>query len=131
MRNLYEAAMRERIDAGVAWLNSRTEEWWNEYSEDTGYEVLDGRWLDLDLDQLDLTDGQYCVLGQAGGSYSSVKDFAGLTYGDASSLGFILSENEYGRKSNFKPQHYSMLTELWIAKIKQLRQDKLSNSAAN
>ena len=128
MRNAYRKAMQERIERGVAWLDSRTEEFWNDYavwSEQDREALLDGRWLDLDLSRLDLRDGTYCVLGQVGGGFQLVRDFAGLNDYKASSLGFLLDEREYGRASDFYyGAHYSMLTELWIEKIVQLREER-------
>ena len=127
MRNQYKSAMKRRIDAGVEWLNSRTEKFWDDYVDWSGVrfeDILDGNWLNLDLGYLDLQDGTFCVLGQAGGSYSEVTRFAHMTFRRASELGFLLDEEEYGRKGEFTAEHYSLFTELWIEKIKALRLER-------
>lgn len=127
MRNQYKSAMKQRIDAGVEWLNSRTEQFWDDYADWSGVpleNILDGNWLDLDLDSLDLQNGDCCVLGQAGGSYYGVTRFAHMTFRQASELGFLLDESEYGRIGAFTSEHYSLFTELWIEKITALRRER-------
>ena len=128
MRNVYRKAMQERIERGVAWLDSRTEKFWNDFADWSGQDreaLLDGHWLDLSLNDLDLRDVSYCVLGQVGGGYQLVVEFAGLSNREASALGFVLDETEYSRATDFYyGAHYSMLTELWIEKIVQLRKER-------
>lgn len=128
MRNYYKKAMQERIERGVKWLGSRTEEFWNnyaDYAEMDRADILDGHWLDLSLDDLNLRNGYSCVLGLVGGNYQAVVLFANLNDRESSSMGFLLDYREYGRKSEFEyGMYYSMLTELWIEKITQLRQER-------
>lgn len=132
--------MRTRINRGIKWLDSRTTEFWDEYCEEYDLsrdEILNGNWLHgLSLDALDLNDGHVCVLGQTGGCYAKVLEFAYLSDEEASALGFCLDEGEYeedfweyeGRTSFC----YSLLTELWIAEVKVLRQQvKVGDSHEN
>ncbi len=133
----YAGKMQRRIQRGVIWLNSRPHEWWDDYARE--YELdraslLDGNWLNLDTDLLDLENSSACVLGQAGDNYHNVVAFAKLSYEEASHLGFSLGYQDYGRdpEDDWAPEDWSDLTELWIVKIKQLRRqrDKLNRSKA-
>lgn len=132
MNKSLKAKMQRRINKGVVWMNSRTDEFWDNYAEVEGYnreDILDGRWLDLNLETLDLNDSKFCVLGQTGRAYYAVIRYANLSTEDASQLGFVLDEEDYNLQVPFQEEDYSLLTELWIAKIKQLRLDRLNNNA--
>ena|SRR5258708_2723314 len=128
---MYRAAMLERIERGVAWMDSLDKDFWDRYaawSERDRDKILDGHWLDLDLKYLDLRTATACVLGQAGGNYNDVAGFANMDYKSASYRGFLLDAKEYGRAREFRHAHYSMFTELWIDKITQLRQERSKQS---
>ncbi len=127
MRNTYRAAMLERINRGVAWLDSLDKDFWDGYaawSERDRDEILDVHWLDLDLKYLNLRIATTCILGHAGGNYNDVVNFANMNYKSASYRGFLLDANDYGRAKEFTPAHYSMFTELWVDKITQLRVER-------
>lgn len=138
--------MQERVQAGIQWLNSRDEQFWAGYCEEYDKEredILNGEWLfGLDLGDLNLQSGSYCVLGQVGGNYEDVINYAYLSQEEASRLGFFLDTEEYLEQyigthagteeeaeldennpvpSFFRDQHWSQLTEIWIQEVRELR----------
>lgn len=89
-----------------------------------GVEYLDKdlgqAWVDwIDLRELDLSDGHYCVIGQCYGHYSYHPQFED---GDTS-LGFDLPTEENGL---MKYSHYDVLTQEWKDTIIQLKAERLN-----
>ncbi len=119
------ARMRKRIQEGIAWLNSKTPEFWDGFATEYSYDrdvLMNGNWeKGLDLGMLDLQSGQYCVLGQIGNDYSEVTDYAGLDEMTSSSLGFFIDADEYELGRPVDNSDWSLLTECWISAVKVLR----------
>jgi hypothetical protein len=68
-----------------------------------------------------------CILGQAGGNYYNVRDFAKLSLAEASRLGFYIDALDYGLDEyNYEApdEDWSMLTEVWVITILQLRAER-------
>jgi hypothetical protein len=133
--NPHAKKMQTRIDRGVRWLNACSSEFWDKiaerYDRDAA-ELVNGAWVTfVDLDELDLSDTNCCILGQISGTYLNIIRLADLEMQEASRLGFVLSESEYRFQSYedandnmhhaFSNEDYSYFTELWIKKIRTLR----------
>ncbi len=114
MQATMQEKMLERINRGVEYLDSNAS--------------LFGDWLSaIDIRHLIMSSGEYCVLGQLGVSFSEFVDRTDMSSTEASSLGFLLDEEEYGFNETNMARYmfiYSQLTELWIVKIVALRSER-------
>lgn len=81
-----------------------------------GIKLLDERVLDwrdrIDLDELDLSNSQSCILGQSFGAYGKGKYLLGLTAIESAKLGFNILDVSWWDENDFETQ-YNRLTQLW------------------
>ncbi len=104
----------ERVEAGAAFLNV----------------VHPGWFKKIDVEILDLGDACKCVLGELYGGYGDGRDELGLadsSYTEGSGQAWIKGNGKVAKTEvlgfyidDDEVDHYSILTKLWVAKIKKL-----------
>ncbi|MEV4197046.1 hypothetical protein [Micromonospora globbae] len=110
--------LQERVDRGVAWLDSRIPNWWRTDRPDHG-----DNGGPINLDELVMSHNCYCVLGQLIGNYYR----ADLTIDQAVAYGFDASVGAYYRGTDTvevgeaMADEFDALRELWIRVIEQRR----------
>lgn len=88
-----------RVNAGIALLNSLNPGWVKK----------------IKMRDLDLGNGQTCVLGELYGSFDNGKSQLGLSNELTTALGFFVPDEE---NSN---DEYDTLTDVWAKKIRKLK----------
>lgn len=94
----------KQIQQGIAYLNEQRPGWVQR----------------LDLDLLEMENGECCVLGQLGGDFLDALELFRLSEEESIQLGFLLDSSRYPTKQDLS-KDYSILTEEWIATIKCLQ----------
>ena len=115
MSTIMPEAVRDRVEAGVAWLDQHDPGWWK--VDQPGHGPNGGP---IDLDVLDIQSPCRCVLGQRWGNYYSSS--IGITMDEATDFGFDTAG--HGRAE------FEALGEEWTRVITERREAAALEGAA-
>jgi hypothetical protein len=96
--------LRENVKAGAAYLDRAVPDWADK----------------INLENLDLGNGRYCILGQLGPCYLDSPHYLNLGYKKCIDYGFALdSDNYYGQKLRHQDYTHNIetLTMIWKEEI--------------
>lgn len=98
--------INERVSRGVELLDEKVPQWWN----------------DIDIDDLDMCNPHFCILGQLfDQDYSGGREALGIAFGCGDQFGFDVSDEEIEDYEDHEDDFWNELRSTWIKEIR-LRQ---------